>query len=326
MKRREFITLLGAAAAAWPLAAGAQQPAMPVIGYLSSLGQAISVRFDAAFRRGLSEMGYLEGQNVSVEYRWITDRYDALPAMAADLVQRQATVIFAIGPPAVLAAKAASGTVPIVFVTGADPLKFGFVASFNKPGGNITGIWMVLTALAEKRLQLMHDLLPKAELIGLLINPTSPVAEPQKREAQAAAQVLGVKLTVLSAVTENDFDQVFASLAQQRADALFVSADPFFASKREHLVALAAQHAMPTTYEFREFVEAGGLMSYGTVLTDGFYKGGHYVGKVLKGTKPADLPVEQVDKFELVINLKTARTLGLTVPDKLLALADEVIE
>jgi putative ABC transport system substrate-binding protein len=326
MKRRDFITLLGGAAAAWPVAVRAQQPAMPVIGYLSSLGQAISVRFDAAFRRGLSEMGYFEGQNVSVEYRWITERYDALPTMAADLVQRQATVIFALGPPAVLAAKAASGTVPIVFVTGADPLKFGFVASFNKPGGNITGIWMVLTALAEKRLQLMHDLLPKAELIGLLINPTSPVAEPQKREAQAAAHVLGVKLTVLSAVTENDFDQVFASLAQQRADALFVSADPFFASKREHLVALAAQHAMPTTYEFREFVEAGGLMSYGTVLSDGYYKGGNYVGKVLKGTKPADLPVEQVDKFELVINLKTAKTLGLTVPDKLLALADEVIE
>jgi putative tryptophan/tyrosine transport system substrate-binding protein len=326
MKRRDFITLLGGAAAAWPVAARAQQPAMPVIGYLSSLGQAISVRFDAAFRRGLSEMGYFEGQNVSVEYRWITERYDALPTMAADLVQRQATVIFALGPPAVLAAKAASGTVPIVFVTGADPLKFGFVASFNKPGGNITGIWMVLTALAEKRLQLMHDLLPKAELIGLLINPTSPVAEPQKREAQAAAHVLGVKLTILSAVTENDFDQVFASLAQQRADALFVSADPFFASKREHLVALAAQHAMPTTYEFREFVEAGGLMSYGTVLSDGYYKGGNYVGKVLKGTKPADLPVEQVDKFELVINLKTAKTLGLTVPDKLLALADEVIE
>jgi ABC-type uncharacterized transport system substrate-binding protein len=325
MRRREFISFLGAAAA-WPLAARAQQPAMPVIGYLSSLGQAISVRFDAAFRRGLSDMGYFEGQNVSVEYRWITDRYDALPAMAADLVQRQATVIFALGPPAVLAAKAASGTVPIVFVTGADPLKFGFVASFNKPGGNITGIWMVLTALAEKRLQLLHDLLPKAELIGLLINPTSPVAEPQTREAQAAAHVLGVKLTVLSAVTENDFDQVFASLTQQRADALFVSADPFFASKSEHLVALAAQHAMPTTYEFREFVEAGGLMSYGTVLSDGYYKGGNYVGKVLKGMKPADLPVEQVNKFELVINLKTAKTLGRTVPDKLLALADEVIE
>jgi putative ABC transport system substrate-binding protein len=325
IKRRAFITLLGGVAA-WPLAARAQQPAMPVIGYLSSLGQAISVRFDAAFRRGLSEMGYFEGQNVSVEYRWITDRYDALPAMAADLVQRQVTVIFALGPPAVLAAKAASPTIPIVFVTGADPLKFGFVASFNKPGGNITGIWMVLTALAEKRLQLMHDLLPKAELIGLLVNPASPVAEPQIREAQAAAHILGVKLTVLSAVTENDFDRVFASLAQQRGDALFVSADPFFASKRDHLVALAAQHAMPTTYEFREFVEAGGLMSYGTVLSDGYYKGGNYVGKVLKGTKPADLPVEQVNKFELVINLKTAKALGLTVPDKLLALADEVIE
>jgi putative ABC transport system substrate-binding protein len=326
IKRRTFLTLLGSAAATWPLAAHAQQPPMPMIGYLSSLGQAISVRFDAAFRRGLSDIGYFEGQNVSVEYRWITDRYDALPAMAADLVQRQATVIFALGPPAVLAAKAAGGTIPIVFVTGADPLKFGFVASFNKPGGNITGIWMVLTALAEKRLQLLHDLLPKAELIGLLINPTSPVAEPQTREAQAAAHVLGVKLTVLNAVTENDLDQVFASLAQQRADALFVSADPFFASKREHLVALAAQHAMPTTYEFREFVEAGGLMSYGTVLSDGYYKGGNYVGKVLKGTKPADLPVEQVNKFELVINLKTAKTLGLTVPDKLLALADEVID
>jgi len=246
--------------------------------------------------------------------------------MAADLVQRQVAVIFAVGPPAVLAAQAASPTIPIVFVTGADPLRFGFVASFNKPGGNITGIWMVLTALAEKRLQLMHDLLPKAELIGLLVNPASPVAEPQVREAQAAAHVLGVRLTILSAASENDFDQVFVNLAQQHADALFVSADPFFASKREHLVALAAQHAMPATYEFREFVEAGGLMSYGTVLTDGFYKGGNYVGKVLKGTKPADLPVEQVNKFELLINLKTAKALGLTVPDKLLGLADEVIE
>jgi putative tryptophan/tyrosine transport system substrate-binding protein len=325
MRRREFITLVGGAAAL-PLVVRAQQQAMPVIGYLSSLGQAISVRSDAAFRRGLSDVGYFEGQNVSVEYRRITDRYDALPAMAADLVQRQAAVIFALGPPAVLAAKAASPTIPVVFVTGADPLKFGFVASFNKPGGNITGIWMVLTALAEKRLQLMHDLLPKAELIGLLVNPTSPVAEPQIREAQAAAHVLGVRLTVLSAVSENDFDQVFVSLAQQRADALFVSADPFFVSKREHLVALAAQHSMPATYEFREFVEAGGLMSYGTVLSDGFYKGGNYVGKVLKGTKPADLPVEQLDKFELVINIKTAKALGLTVPDKLLGLADEVIE
>jgi ABC-type uncharacterized transport system substrate-binding protein len=325
MRRRQFITLLGGAAA-WPLAARAQQPAMPVIGYVSSLTQAVSMRFDAALRSGLSDMGYVEGQNVSIQYRWITDRYDALPAMAADLVQRQVAVILAVGPPAVLAAKAATQTIPIIFVTGADPLKFGFVASFNKPGANITGIWMVLTALAEKRLQLLHDLLPKAELIGLLVNPVSPVAEPQIREAQAAAHALGVRVTALNAVTENDFDQVFASLAQQHADALFVSADPLFASKGEHLVALAAQYAMPTIYEFREFVEAGGLMSYGTVLSDGFYKGGNYVGRVLKGTKPADLPVEQLNKFELIINLKTVKALGLTVPDKLLALADEVIE
>jgi putative ABC transport system substrate-binding protein len=217
-------------------------------------------------------------------------------------------------------------TIPIVFVTGADPLKFGFVASFNKPGANITGIWMVLTTLAEKRLQLLHDLVPKAELIALLVNPTSPVAEPQTRDAQVAAHSLGIRLTVLTAVTDNDFDQVFASLGQQHADALVVSADPFFASKHEHLVALAGRHAIPTLYEFREFVEAGGLLSYGTDLSDGFYKGGQYVGQVLKGTKPADLPVEQVNRFELIINLNTARALGLTVPDKLLALADEVIE
>src|SRR5919204_5384609 len=211
MHRREFITLIGGAAAAssllWPRAARAQQSTMPVIGYLSSLTQADSVHFDAAFRRGLSEMGYVEGQTMRIEYRWITDRYSPLPAMATDLVQRQVAMIGAFGPPAVLAAKAATATIPIVFVTGADPLKFGFVASFNKPGGNISGIWMVLTALTEKRLQLMHELLPKAELIGLLINPASPVAEPQIREAQAAARVLGVRLTVLNAVSENDCDQ-----------------------------------------------------------------------------------------------------------------------
>ena len=302
MRRREFITLIGGAAAAWPLAARAQQSAIPVIGYVSSLTQAISVRVDAAFRRGLSDMGYVEGQNVSIQYRWITDRYDALPAMAADLVQRQVAAIIALGPSAVLAAKAATQTIPIVFVTGADPLKFGFVASFNNPGGNVTGIWLVLTALAEKRLQLLHDVLPKAQLVGLLVNPASPVAEPQKREAEAAARALGVKLTVLSAAAESDFDQVFTDLAQQRADALFVSADPFFFSKRERLVALAAQHAIPTIYELREFAEAGGLMSYGTVISDGYYKGGNYIGQILKGTKPADLPVEQVNKFEMIIN------------------------
>jgi putative tryptophan/tyrosine transport system substrate-binding protein len=326
MKRREFIALLGTAAAAWPLSARGQQAAVPVIGYISSLTQADSVHFDAAFRRGLSEMGYVEGQNVRIEYRWVTDRYSPLPAIATDLVQRQVAMIGAFGPPAVLAAKAATATIPIVFVTGADPIKFGFVASFNRPGGNITGIWMVSTVLAQKRMQLIRELLPKAELIALLVNPTSPVAEPQTRDAQAAADALGLKLSVLSAVTENDFDQVFATVVQQRADALFVSADPFLSSRREHLVALAARNAIPTLYEIREFVEAGGLMSYGTVLREAYYKGGIYAGRILKGVNPADLPVEQVNKIELVINLRTARALGLQIPDKLLALTDEVIE
>jgi putative tryptophan/tyrosine transport system substrate-binding protein len=325
VNRRDFTTLLGGAAA-WPLAAAAQQPAMPVIGYISSLTQADSVHFDAAFRRGLSEMGYVEGQNVRIEYRWVTDRYSPLPAIATDLVQRQVAMIGAFGPPAVLAAKAATATIPIVFVTGADPIKFGFVASFNRPGGNITGIWMVSTVLAQKRMQLIRELLPKAELIALLVNPTSPVAEPQTRDAQAAADALGLKLSVLSAVTENDFDQVFATVVQQRADALFISADPFLSSRRERLVALAARHAIPTLYEIREFAEAGGLMSYGTVLREGYYKGGIYAGRILKGVNPADLPVEQVNKLELVINLKTAKALGLQIPDKLLAVADEVIE
>jgi putative tryptophan/tyrosine transport system substrate-binding protein len=326
VKRREFITLLGGTAATWPLAARAQQPAMPVIGYLSSLGQAVSVQFDAAFRRGLSQMGFVEGHNVSTEYRWITDSYDPLPAMAADLVQRQVAVICALGPPAVLAAKAATTSIPIVFVTGADPIRFGFVASFNRPGGNITGIWIVSTVLAQKRLELLHELVPKAELFALLVNPTSPVAEPQMRDAQGAAHTLGLKLRVMSATTENDFDQVFAALVRERADALLVSADPFFYSRREHLIALAARHAIPTLYEIREYVEVGGLMSYGTVFRDGYHRGGIYVGRLLKGVKPAELPVEQINKLELVFNGKTAKGLGLEIPDKLLALADEVIE
>jgi putative ABC transport system substrate-binding protein len=327
MRRREFITLLGGATVAWPLAARAQQrSAIPVIGYLSSLRQADSIHFDAAFRRGLSEMGYVEGQTVSIDYRWITDRYSSLPATAADLVQHQVAMICAFGPPAVLAAKAATATIPIVFVTGADPIKFGFVNSFNRPGGNATGIWMVTTVLAEKRLQLMRELLPKAELVALLVNPTSPVAEPQIRDAQAAARKLSFKLSVLSATTENDFDQVFASLVQQRADALFISADPFLSSRREQLVALAARHAIPTLYEIREFVEAGGLMSYGPFLRDAYYEGGKYAGRILKGDNPADLPVEEVNKFEFVVNLKTAKALGLNISPNLLTLTDEVIE
>jgi putative ABC transport system substrate-binding protein len=326
MRRREFISLLGGAAA-WPVSARAQQQsAIPVIGYLSSLRRDDSIHFDAAFRRGLSEMGYVEGQTVSIDYHWITDRYNSLPATATDLVQHQVAMICAFGPPAVIAAKAATATIPIVFVTGADPLKFGFVTSFNRPGGNVTGIWMVTTVLAEKRLQLMRDLLPKAELIALLVNPTSPVAEPQIQAAQAAARKLSLKISVLSAVTENDFDQVFASLVQQRADALFISADPFLSSRREHLVALAARHAIPTLYEIREFVEAGGLMSYGPFLRDAYYKGGIYAGRILKGANPADLPVEEVNKFEFVVNLKTAKTLGVNISPNLLTLADEVIE
>jgi ABC-type uncharacterized transport system substrate-binding protein len=323
--RRDFITLLGGSAAAWPLAARAEQ-ALPVIGYLSSLAKDVSVHFDAAFRRGLSELGYVEGQNVSIEYRWITNSYDPLPRMAADLVQGQVAVICALGPPAVLAAKAATTGIPIVFVTGADPIKFGFVASFNRPGGNITGIWIVSTVLAQKRLQLMRELLPKAELIALLVNPTSPVAAPQSQDAQAAAHALGLKLNVLNAVSEEDLDQAFRSLAQQRADALFVSADPFFYSRRERVVTLAARHAIPTLYEIREYVEVGGLISYGTVFREGYYKGGMYTGRILKGVKPAELPVEQVNKLELVVNLKTARALGLAIPPTLLALTDEVIE
>jgi putative ABC transport system substrate-binding protein len=322
MRRREFILLLGGAAAVWPLAARAQQAAMPVIGYLSSLAQSVSVNFDAAFRRGLAEMGYVEGQNVSIDYRWVTDRYDPLPTMAADLVQRQVAVICALGPPAVLAAKAATTSIPIVFVTGADPIKFGFVASFNRPGGNTTGIWIVSTVLA----QLMRELLPQAELIALLVNPKSPVAEPQRQDAQEAARSLGLKLSVLTAVSEHDFDQVFATLVLEKAAALFVTADPLFYSRREQLVALAARHSIPTLYEIREYVEVGGLMSYGTVFRDGYYKGGTYVGRILRGVKPADLPVEQVNKLELVINVRTARTLSLAIPSTLLALADEVIE
>lgn len=325
MRRREFIAGVGCAAA-WPRGASSQPNAVPKIGYVSSLTKAHSLRSDAALRRGLSEMGFVEGQNASLQYRWIKEGYDELPAMVAELLQSRVDVIVAIGPPATIAAKQATRTTPIVFVTGADPIKFGFVASFNKPGGNVTGIWMVLTTLAEKRLQLLHDLLPKAERIALLVNPSSPVAEPQMREVEAAAQVLGVKVIVLKAIIESDFNEVSAQLAQLRPEALFVSADPLFASKGQRIVALAAEHSIPAIYEFRELVEAGGLISYGTVLSDGYYRAGHYVGRILKGAAAADLPVEKVDKFELVINNKTAKTLGITISDKLLATADDVIE
>jgi putative ABC transport system substrate-binding protein len=325
MRRRELITLLGGATV-WPVVASAQQPARPIIGYLSSLTQTDSVHFDAAFRRGLSDLGYAEGQSVSVEYRWITDRYDPLPAMAADLIQRQVAVICAFGPPAVLAAKAATASIPIVFVTGADPIRFGFIESFSRPGGNLTGVWLVAPSLAQKRLELLREMVPRAALIALLVNPTSPVAAPQVRDTEVAANALGLKLSVINAVTEADFDQVFATLVEQQVDALLVSADPFFSSRREQLATRAARQAVPTLYEWREFVEVGGLMSYGIVVRDGYYKGGVYAARVLRGANPAELPVEQLNKIELVINLKIAKALGIEVPLSLLIRADALLE
>jgi putative ABC transport system substrate-binding protein len=325
MRRRDLLAALGAAAAiAAPLAARAQQPGLPVVGFLSSLSH--SAAWAGAFGRGLAELGYVDGRNVAIGYRWMEGGYDALPRMATDLVQRGAAVIGAFGPPAVVAAKTATSTIPIVFVTGADPVKFGFIASFNRPGGNLTGVWLVTAALAQKRLELVRELAPKAGSIALLVNPKSPVAEPQTRDAQAAADTLGLKLSVLAAATESDFENAFVSLVQQRIDALVVSADPLFASRQDQLVALAAKKGVPAIYEWREFVEAGGLMSYGTVVRDGLQKGGIFAGRILKGANPAELPVEQLNKLELVINLKTAKALGLTVPQTLLARADEVIE
>jgi putative ABC transport system substrate-binding protein len=324
MRRRELLALVGAAAVVKPSAARDQQPAIPVAGVLSSLSY--TPKFETEFRRGLADTGYVDGQNVIIEYRWLEGGYDALPQMAADLLQRQAAVIAAFGPPAVVAAKAAAPSVPIVFITGADPVKFGFVASFNRPGGNLTGIWLVTSVLAQKRLELLREVVPKAALIALLVNPKSPVAEPQTRDAQTAASALGLNLAVLTAAAESDFDSAFAMLAQQHADALVVSADPLFASRQKHLVALAAQYRIPAIYEWREFVEAGGLMSYGTVVREGLYKGGIYAGRILSGAKPADLPVDQLNKLELVINLTTAKALGVAVPPILLVQADEVIE
>ena len=323
LKRRDFITLM-VGAAAWPIAARAQEPAIPIVGFLSSVSY--SAGFASAFRQGLVDMGYVDGRDVAIDYRWTERSYDELPGMAADLVQRRAAVIGALGPPAVVAAKSATSSVPIIFITGADPIQFGFVASFNRPGGNLTGVWLVTPALAQKRLELLREMVPRAATIALLVNPKSPVAEPQTRDADQAARALGLNLMVLHAVSDTEFEDVFAALIRQGADALSVSADPLFASRQEQLVVLAARHKVPAIYEWREFVEMGGLMSYGTVVREGLYKGGLFAGRILKGEKPAELPVEQLNKLELAINLKTAKALGLQVPAQLLALADEVIE
>src|SRR4029453_3638411 len=325
--RRKFLTLMGgAAAAAWPLAARAQQT-MVVAGFLSPGSPEPSSFLVAAFREGLKETSYIEGKNVTIEYRWARGHYDQLQALAADLVRRQVAAIAATGGTiSAQAARAATSTIPIVFNVGDDPINPGLVASFNRPGGNITGVNTLSPALETKRLGLLHELVPRAAIVAVLLNATNPDVGPQRQDINAAATVLGQELRFFYASDESDLDTAFGALVQQRADALLVGNDVFFTNRREQIVALAARHAVPTIYAFRQFAESGGLISYSTNLIEVYRQVGSYVGRVLNGEKPPDLPVVQPTKFDLVINLKTAKTLGLEIPDKLLALADEVIE
>ena len=327
MKRRAFITLLGGAAATWPLAARAQQPAMPVIGFLGAPSAAPYARYVAAVHQGLKEVGYVEHQNVAMEYRWADSQYDRLPALAADLVSRRVAVIVPIGgAPATLAAKAATSTIPIVFNLGADPIELGLVTNLNRPGGNITGIAMMIVEIETKRLELLHELAPASTSLAILLNPSNAQAQTQERDAQRAARVIGRQVLVLKAGTEHEIEMAFAALVRERAGALLVGGDTFFASQVTLFVVLTARHAIPTIYPWRSHVDAGGLMSYGTSPLDAYRQTGVYTGRVLKGEKPGDLPIAQPTKFELVINNQTARVLGLTVPSTLLARADEVIE
>jgi putative ABC transport system substrate-binding protein len=325
VNRRSFITLVGGAAAAWPLAARAQQRAMPVVGFLNGASAWEYAHVIAAFRQGLSETGYAEGHNVQVEYRWAEGHYDRLPALAADLVRRQVTVIAA-NTPAVPVAKAATTTIPIVFQTGGDPVAAGFVTSLSRPDGNLTGVSNLNMELGPKRLELLHQMVPTASIIALLFNPTNPISEPITRDLQAAARTLGLQLHLLHASTERDFDRVFATLLHLRAGALVIGPDGFFNSRSEQLAVLTVRHTLPAIYQYREFAAAGGLMSYGGSIADSYRTVGVYTGRILKGEKPADLPVQQSTKVELFINLKTAKALDLTVPLPLLGRADEVIE
>jgi putative ABC transport system substrate-binding protein len=325
MRRRDLIAIIGAVTAA-PLSGWAQQKAMPVVGFLSGTSRGPYAARVAAFHQGLGEAGYVEGQNVAIEYRWAEGRYDRLPALAADLVGRKVDVIVTNGgTPVALAAKSATSTIPIVFSVG-DPVESGLIASLARPGGNLTGVSILALDLAPKRLELLSELVPQARVIALLVNPNNSYAEITIRETQEAARVKGVHIAVLKAGSEGAIDAAFATLVQLQAGALVVSGDPFLFSRREQVVALASRHAVPAIQQGREFAEAGGLISYGPSFTSLSHQMGVYAGKILKGAKPVDLPVEQPTKFELVINLKTAKALGLTVPQSLLARADEVIE
>jgi ABC-type uncharacterized transport system substrate-binding protein len=326
MRRREFILAFGGAAA-WPLRARAQQPVMPLVGFLHSASPELNTHLVAAFRQGLGESGYVERRNVVIEYRWAENHYDRLPGLAAGLIGRGVAVILAAGGTVTpLAGKAATATVPIVFVIGADPVKAGLVNSFNRPAGNVTGVTIITDLVIIKRVELMRELLPAADMFALLLNSHNPNAETRSRDVQRAAHALGRQIYVLYASDESEINAAFAKLDQQRIGGLLVQSDPFFTTQRDQFVALAARHAVPTIYEQREYAAAGGLMSYGASQTDAYRQAGVYTARILKGEKPADLPVTQPTKFELVINLKSAKALGLTVPPSLVARADEVIE
>jgi putative ABC transport system substrate-binding protein len=327
MRRREFTTLLGGAAVAWPMAARAQQASVPVIGFMSSRSSADSEYLVAAFRKGLTEEGYIDGQNVAMEFRWANGQYDQLPALAADLIKQKIAVLAAVGgEPSALAAKEATSTIPIVFTIGGDPMKIGLVASMNRPLGNATGVSLLAIEPEAKRLAILHELVPKAALIAVLINPNFGDFEGRLREISAAARTLGRRIEYYTASTDAELELAFSRIKQENAAALLPAADPFFDTRRQQIITFAAKSRLPTIYQFREFATAGGLMTYGISITEGYHQTGIYAAQILKGAKPGELPVHQSIKFEFVINLKTAKALGLDVPDKLLALADEVIE
>ena len=325
--RREFLVMLGAGALVWPFGARAQQPAIPVVGFVGSTSLGPLRDAVTAFHRGLTETGYVEGRNVAIEYRWAEGQYDRLPGLAADLVHREVAAIAAIdGLPSILAAKAATATIPIVFFTGGDPVQLGLVASLRRPDGNLTGVTALNVEIGAKRLELLHELVPTAGVIGLLVNPTNALTEANTKTVQAAARALGLQLHILNASTERDFDAVFARLIQLQAGGLVIAADAFFISRSEQLAKLAFRHAVPAIFQYREFAAAGGLISYGGSRTDAYRQVGVYIGRILQGAKPSELPVQQVTKVELFLNLKTAKALGITVPLPLSGRADEVIE